>query len=116
MSAARTAYLRYAVIPFVVTRIALVAAVGLANAFVPVNAGACVACEPTPIDELNDWARWDSRWYVEIAQHGYSYHPNEQSSVAFFPLYSVLMRLLSIPLGGDRTALVVAGHWKGSPT
>src|SRR5579859_3442356 len=109
LNGATAGFLRYGIVPFVVTRTALIAAVGLANAFVPINGGACVGCEPTPIDELNDWARWDSRWYLEIAQHGYIYSPNEQSSVAFFPLYSVLMRLVSIPLGGDRTALVVAG-------
>jgi mannosyltransferase PIG-V len=109
LNGATAGFLRYGIVPFIVSRAALVAAIGLANAFVPINSGACIGCEPTPIDELNDWARWDSRWYVEIAQHGYSYAPNEQSSVAFFPLYSVLMRLLSIPLGGDRTALVVAG-------
>ncbi|MGI8777095.1 MAG: mannosyltransferase family protein [Acidimicrobiales bacterium] len=33
------------------------------------------------------WVHWDSEWYLQIANHGYSYKPGRQSSVAFFPLY-----------------------------
>jgi len=41
---------------------------------------------------INMLARWDAGWYMSIANHGYSYHPGEQSSVAFFPLFPLLMR------------------------
>lgn len=41
---------------------------------------------------IDMWVRWDARWYEMIATQGYSYTPGEQSAVAFFPLYPLLMR------------------------
>lgn len=38
--------------------------------------------------------RWDAAWYVGIAEHGYSFDPEKGGSVAFFPLFPLLMRLL----------------------
>ncbi len=38
------------------------------------------------------FAGFDSNWYVDIAEKGYSYDPRGQSSVAFYPLYPLLMR------------------------
>lgn len=37
---------------------------------------------------IDIWARWDSVWYLQIAQHGYSAIDN---STAFFPLYPLLL-------------------------
>jgi hypothetical protein len=34
------------------------------------------------------WARWDSGWYLRIAEHGYSW---PSSTPAFFPLYPLLV-------------------------
>lgn len=42
---------------------------------------------------VNAWSRWDSYWYVRIADDGYGYIPGKESSVAFFPLYPMLIRL-----------------------
>ncbi len=36
--------------------------------------------------------RWDAGWYGEIANNGYWLKPGEQSPVAFFPLYPLLIR------------------------
>jgi len=38
------------------------------------------------------WVAWDSSWYMRIAQEGYQFTPGQQSSVAFFPLYPLLIR------------------------
>ncbi|MGH7138109.1 MAG: mannosyltransferase family protein, partial [Pirellulales bacterium] len=35
-------------------------------------------------------AAWDGEWYEKIATDGYSYSPDRQSSVAFFPAYPAL--------------------------
>jgi len=43
------------------------------------------------------WARWDSDWYVQIAQHGYVW---PSSRPAFFPLYPLLVGPLGHLLGG----------------
>ncbi|MEM2373310.1 MAG: mannosyltransferase family protein [Nitrososphaerota archaeon] len=42
---------------------------------------------------LNLFARWDAGHYFRIAEHGY-----DQSTIGFFPLYPMLLRLLSAPL------------------
>ncbi len=40
---------------------------------------------------IQGWARWDSGWYAAIAEHGYTYSTDTQSSVAFFPTYPLLL-------------------------
>lgn len=48
---------------------------------------------------LDAWVRWDAGWYATIARSGYSYTPGEQSSVAYFPTYPLLMRWLGAVVG-----------------
>jgi hypothetical protein len=55
------------------------------------------------------FAAWDSGWYFDIAQRGYYWNPSGQSSLAFFPLYPMLMRALAWPFGGSDRALWIAG-------
>lgn len=51
--------------------------------------------------------RWDSYWYLNIAQEGYVERGAETlSNVVFFPLYPLLIRVLRPLAGGD---LVLAG-------
>lgn len=38
------------------------------------------------------WVRFDSGWYAHIATEGYEYKPGEQSAVAFFPAYPLVVR------------------------
>lgn len=45
--------------------------------------------------------RWDAGWYGSIARDGYSFVPNEQSPVAFFPLYPLVIRAIAF-LGVNR--------------
>ncbi|MBU1015266.1 hypothetical protein KKI17_02410 [Patescibacteria group bacterium] len=52
-------------------------------------------------------AKWDSFWYLDIAENGYSYKgQGELSNIVFFPLYPFLMKTLSFAMGGN---LVLAG-------
>ncbi len=55
------------------------------------------------------FAAWDSGWYFDIAQRGYYFNASGQSSIAFFPLYPLLMRALAWPFGGTPRALWLAG-------
>jgi hypothetical protein len=55
------------------------------------------------------FAAWDSGWYFDIAQRGYYWSPTGQSSIAFFPLYPMLMRALAWPFGGGDRPLWIAG-------
>ncbi len=41
---------------------------------------------------IQPWYRWDAMWYADIAERGYSYHPDRESSVAFMPMLPLLMR------------------------
>jgi hypothetical protein len=71
---------------------------------------------PRPFSMPFEWAKlaetfaaWDSGWYFDIAQRGYYWSPTGQSSLAFFPLYPLLMRGLAWPFGGGDRALWTAG-------
>ena len=67
---------------------------------------------PMPFESLRfaeTFAAWDSGWYFDIAQRGYYWSESGQSSLAFFPLYPLLMRALAWPFGGGERALWVAG-------
>jgi Gpi18-like mannosyltransferase len=89
---------------FVVSRL-LVFGIGLlADSMLPTEEGHWIADENNQF--LSTWAKWDSQYYVDIASNGYWYNPGHQSNVAFFPLYPILMRIVSIVLNGN---LILAG-------
>ena len=50
-------------------------------------------------------ARWDSVWYLTIADSGYS---GSSARAAFFPLYPLLIRTVGTVFGGSHAALLVA--------
>lgn len=49
---------------------------------------------------LSMWYQWDAHWYMSIAAEGYQWLPEDQSNVAFFPLYPVAVKLLGALIGG----------------
>ena len=52
---------------------------------------------------LNPWAVWDGVWFIKIAANGYA---GNDGSVAFFPLYPLVVRWVAILFHND---LVLAG-------
>ena len=44
------------------------------------------------------WARWDSVWFLRIAENGYG--AAEEAAAAFYPLYPLLVGLLGRVLFG----------------
>jgi hypothetical protein len=57
------------------------------------------------------WFRLDGGWYAGIADRGYAYAPGQESSVAFFPGYPLVVRAVShltgnTPLAGILTTIV----------
>jgi hypothetical protein len=67
---------------------------------------------PLPFESqrfLDTFAAWDSGWYFDIARRGYYWSASGQSSLAFFPLYPLLMRALAWPFGGGERALWISG-------
>ncbi len=55
------------------------------------------------------FAAFDSGWYFDIASRGYYYRADGQSSVAFFPLYPMLMRAVAWPFGHSERTIWMAG-------
>jgi hypothetical protein len=107
-SASRAWILRDAVLPFVLTRAALLAVL-LAATSLPFGV-ACDRCDLSTHALLNGLTRWDGDAYVAIARDGYAYDPGVQSTIAFAPLLPLLMRALALPFAfaGD-DGLIVAG-------
>src|SRR3990172_761078 len=74
--------------------------------------------KPTEFYQVQDWniidmhARWDSYWYLDIAQNGYYLRENDTlANVVFFPLYPFLMKVLSFLVFGN---LILAGWFLSS--
>jgi hypothetical protein len=42
----------------------------------------------------SNWFRFDARWYVDVAMHGYHYSTPAASNTNFFPLYPILIRVV----------------------
>ncbi|MGH8973344.1 MAG: mannosyltransferase family protein [Acidimicrobiia bacterium] len=60
------------------------------------------------------WTRWDSDWYLHIAQLGYFYDgPGKQSAVAYFPGYPAAMRAVSWVVRDALVAGVVVTYTAG---
>ena len=96
-------WLKRIVLPFVLTRAALLIVGGMALVLLGSARGAMpgnlVAHSPAPVP-LEIWARWDSEWYLLIAERGYdagdalrpfspAYRPED--TTGFFPLYPLLV-------------------------
>lgn len=97
-------WLAYPILAFVLSR-ALIFGVGLlGDTMLPTEEGHWVADAESPF--LSMWAKWDSQYYVDIASNGYWFKPEQQSNVAFFPLYPMTMRFCSLFTGGN---LILAG-------
>lgn len=59
---------------------------------------------------LDVWARWDSAFYLRIVTDGYFFQPGMQSSVAFFPMYPLLMSFLTPIVGSPLAAGVLVSN------
>jgi hypothetical protein len=63
------------------------------------------------LDVLTACSRFDGMHYLEITESGYSYDSMQRSSVAFFPAYPLIGRLLARLAGWDtRLALLVVSN------
>ncbi len=77
---------------FLLTRLLLYVTGAIAIRMAPSNSWARVAESLGKNFSLVPWAGWDSSWYLSIAQRGYWFDPSGPSSVAFFPLFPLLVR------------------------
>jgi hypothetical protein len=99
-------WLTYPLFAFLVTRLIVLGGGYIAEIAMPSPDGP-EFWHPMPQNLLMDiTARWDSGFYMNVAQSGYFYTPGQQSSVAFFPVYPLLMNLVMPFYGGNA---VIAG-------
>jgi Mannosyltransferase (PIG-V) len=102
------AAVRDAIFALVFTRVATLSIAFVANILL-VPKLARPFSVPLPWPKLAEtFAVWDSGWYFDIASRGYYFNPDGQSSVAFFPLYPLLVRLVASPFGDSAAAIWVA--------
>jgi hypothetical protein len=62
-------------------------------------------------DVLGPWLYWDTKYYVDIAEHGYTeadvevFRSGGETTVAFFPLYPAAVRSVAVVVGETGPAL-----------
>ncbi len=113
---------RRILLPFAVTRAGLllagVLALGLIGSVRDRMPGNLVAHLPAPLP-LEIWARWDSEWYILIAEKGYPSgdllapygpHYRAEDTAGFFPLYPLLIRVLAASGIGSLAAGLVLSN------
>jgi hypothetical protein len=84
---------------FLVTRLIIFAGAYLAEIGIPsVTGEGFYHVNPGNV-WLDVWARWDSAFYIRIVEDGYWFVLGQQSSVAFFPLYPLLVSLFQPFMG-----------------
>lgn len=89
---------RTAVLAFVTTRVVLVAACALVLGRFPTNTILHWQTDLFPGNNwINGWFRWDSFWYLAIADPSVQVVPPDRSSANFFPLYAWVSQLASLP-------------------
>ncbi len=76
----------------------------LEHAVVVLAIVAATVAKPRPLSFY--WGRWDSFWYLRVAEHGYPhdvYRPlagHSFNEIAFFPGFPLLDRMVGVALGG----------------
>ena len=91
---------RYApvIAAFAVSRLVIIVAALLVEAGVFVTNPRLLHGDPAPI--LRSLTTWDGDWFVGIARHGYhleAFGDTGYHDYAFFPLYPIVLRVLSLP-------------------
>jgi len=98
---------------FFLTRLLLYVTGAIAIRMAPSNSWPRVAESLGKNLSLVPWAGWDSAWYLSIAQRGYWFDPSGPSSVAFFPLFPLLVRGMAVLTRNYVVAgLLVEGRWR----
>ena len=104
LSTKRLSELRYLFLMFLASRIALILVGITAHSFVETGYGKQFSW--SSYKWLDIWGVWDSFWYMDIVQNGYSTlgsipESPDQTNFPFFPLYPLLMKVLGWIMGGE---------------
>jgi hypothetical protein len=91
---------------FLLTRFIIVVIIFFSMKMIPANPG--WAYNPRNLI-LNGLIRWDSPWYIDIAQNGYRLD-SPMNTTAWFPFYPLLIRLASLFNGNISTSGVYVSN------
>ena len=105
---------RRPLITFVLVAAALYLVVGLAYTVLPPSPEAGSQALLDAPDAVQGWLRFDSGWYVNIADNGYFFVDGQQSSVAFFPGYPLTVRAVSYITGNTAIAGLLVTFLSGA--
>lgn len=87
---------------FTISRALVLLFAFLGFAFLPVvQSGFSVPLPESTPWYLSIWYQWDAHWYMSISMHGYEWVAGDQSNVAFFPLYPMVVKIFGLLLGGN---------------
>jgi Gpi18-like mannosyltransferase len=95
---------------FLISRIALAIIAVIAETIIPGPVGAKFYHAVPDNIWLDVWARWDSAFYLEIANQGYALTLREPSSAAFFPLYPILINFVKMIVSNTVLAGLIVSH------
>jgi hypothetical protein len=95
----RTVWWSYPVVVFAFSRVVVMIAAVLGQMWLKIPDNPALYRTHPEFPLLDAAARWDSAFYLEIARHGYSLTVGEPSSVAFFPLYPLLLKVGAVFIG-----------------
>jgi Gpi18-like mannosyltransferase len=100
----------YCIAVFLISRIALAVIAVIAETIIPGPVGAKFYHAVPDNIWLDVWARWDSAFYLEIANQGYALTLREPSSAAFFPLYPILINFVKMIVNNTVLAGLIVSH------
>jgi len=110
--------IKYILLMFFSTRIILSIIGVLSRKILSVYGESQFACQPDWIGHvwLDIWGVWDTGWYMKISQYGYppvslDQVISQETNIAFFPLYPLLMRLLSLVTGNEYLAGLIISNF-----
>lgn len=95
---------------FALTRLAVFLVAACAIRFLPVGLQPGTERYLPQGLSLGAWLRWDAWWYLSIVERGYWFDPQGQSSVAFFPLFPLLIRALTALTGNAAIAGLILAN------
>lgn len=97
-------------VAFIITRLIVFGAAYVSEVAIPgITGDGYYHVDPNNIF-LDVWARWDSGFYLTIINEGYNFVPGQQSNVAFFPLYPLLVDVLGAVTGNVLLAAVLVSN------